>query len=232
MKQAVRWHVYPAAGELYLAAAESIARAANRAIEEGGEFSVVLTGGNTAREVYRLLPRIDTDWSAWRVFWGDERCVPRDHPERNSLMAQELWLDRVPLEWRHIFPIPAELGPDRGAEEYAALLQGRDEFDLVLLGLGEDGHAASLFPGRDWGRDKKGPAALPVRDAPKAPPERVSLSAWRLSLAMRAMFLVTGEGKRGAVAAWRGGENIPAAAITPLEGVDVLVEKACFVGEA
>lgn len=228
MKQVCRWHDYATPEELYAHAAEAIARDANRCIEERGEFSIVLTGGNTARGVYCLLPEIETDWSAWRIYWGDERCVPPDHPERNSLMARTEWLDRVPLDPKRIFPIPAESGPERGAEEYAFLLQEVPEFDLVLLGLGEDGHAASLFPGHDWGMDQRSPAALPVRDAPKPPPERVSLSAWRLSLAMRAMFLATGEGKRAAVGAWQRGENIPAAAITPLEGVDVLLDKACF----
>lgn len=231
MKQVCRWHVYPTADEVYAQAAEAIIRIANRSIEESGGFSIVLTGGNTARSVYRRMPAMETDWSAWEIYWGDERCVPPDHPERNSLMACTEWLDRVPLDPNRVFPIPAEYGPLAGAEEYAALLRGRDEFDLVLLSLGEDGHAASLFPGRDWGLDKKGQAALPVLNAPKPPAERVSLAAWRLSLAMRVLFLVTGEGKRGAVSAWRSGEDIPAAAIAPLDGVDVLLEKVCYVGE-
>lgn len=228
MKQICRWHVYSTAEELYTHAAEAIARIANRSIEEGGEFSIVLTGGNTARGVYRLLPGIGTDWSAWRIFWGDERCVPPDHPERNSLMAHAEWLDHVPLDRGNVFPIPAERGPGRGAEEYAALLQGMAEFDLVLLGLGEDGHAASLFPGQEWGMDRREAAALPVWGAPKAPPERVSLSAWRLSMAMRVMCMATGEGKRAAVSAWRRGGILPVAAIAPLEGVDVMLDKASF----
>ena len=95
---------------------------------------------------------------------------------------------------------------------------------MVLLGLGEDGHTASLFPGNDWGREADSPAALPVFDAPKAPAERVSLSAWRLAKAKQVLFLVTGESKREAVMNWRAGANIPARAITPQHGVDVLAE--------
>jgi 6-phosphogluconolactonase len=231
MKQFCRWHIYPTADELYGHAAMGIARIAKRCIEEMGEFSIVLTGGGTARQVYRNLRGIETDWSAWRVYWGDERCVPPDHPERNSLMACTEWLDHVPIGPERIFPIPAELGPEEGARRYDALLREAEAFDLVLLGLGEDGHAASLFPGRDWGLDRRGPAALPVRNSPKPPPERVSLSAWRLGLSQQAMFMVTGAGKRGAVSAWQSGEVVPASVIAPRSGVDVLVERVCFVGE-
>jgi len=229
MKQLCRWHIYPTADDVYGHAAAAIARIANRCIEEMGEFHIVLTGGTTARQVYRNLRGIETDWSAWRIYWGDERCVAPDHPERNSRMAFGEWLDHVPLGAEQVFSIPAELGPEEGARRYDELMREVEEFDLVLLGLGEDGHVASLFPGQDWGMSPRGPAALPVLSSPKPPPERVSLSAWRLSLAQQAMFMLTGEGKRGAVSAWRSGEKIPASVIAPKGGVDVLVERACFV---
>lgn len=119
-----------------------------------------------------------------------------------------------------------DLGAARAAHAYAATLGALGEFDLVLLGLGEDGHTASLFPAHDWGAAPGSPDALPVYDAPKPPPQRVTLSAARLSRARRVMFLVSGENKRPAVAAWRAGENIPACSITPAAGVDVLVESA------
>ncbi|MGD9788089.1 MAG: 6-phosphogluconolactonase [Sulfuricellaceae bacterium] len=229
MKQLCRWHIYPTADDVYAHAAAAIARIANRHIEETGQFRIVLTGGTTARQVYRKLRGIDTDWPAWRIYWGDERCVAPDHPERNSRMAFGEWLDHIPLSTAQVFPIPAELGAEEGARRYDELVREVEEFDLVLLGLGEDGHVASLFPGQEWGMSPRGPAALPVHGSPKPPPERVSLSAWRLSLAQQAMFMLTGEGKRGAVSAWRSGEKIPATAIVPTGGVDVLLERACFV---
>ena len=96
-------------------------------------------------------------------------------------------------------------------------------FDLVLLGLGEDGHTASLFPSQDWGEGQESADALPVFNAPKPPPERVSLSAQRLGKAEQVLFLVTGAGKREAVSRWQAGDPIPASAIHPANGVDVLL---------
>jgi 6-phosphogluconolactonase len=96
----------------------------------------------------------------------------------------------------------------------------------VLLGFGEDGHTASLFPGRDWGVAASAPDALAVLHAPKPPPQRVSLSAARLSRTREMLFLVEGEAKRSAVTQWRMGADIPARAIHPEAGVDVLVESA------
>ncbi len=109
--------------------------------------------------------------------------------------------------------IAAELGADTAAQRYVRELAGVDTFDLVLLGLGEDGHTASLFPGHDWGERADAPAALAVHDAPKPPPARVSLSAWRLARARSVLFLVSGRDKRDAVTRWQRGERLPAAAI-------------------
>ena len=125
-----------------------------------------------------------------------------------------------------VHAIPAELGASAAALAYAETLRGVGDFDLVLLGLGEDGHTASLFPGRDWGVAASAPDALAVFDAPKPPPQRVSLSAARLSRTREVLFMVEGEAKRDAVARWRAGEQLPAAAIRPAGGVDVLVESA------
>ena len=133
------WHVYPEAALLQRRAAEGIARLADRAIAARGEFSIVLAGGSTPRAVYRALRRADTDWSAWRVYFGDERCLPPDHAERNDRMVRAEWLAHVAIPAARVHGIPAEFGPDQGARRYAATLEGAGRFDLVLLGLGEDG---------------------------------------------------------------------------------------------
>jgi len=224
--QACRWQVYATADALQADAVKIISAAAESAISARGEFHIVLAGGSTPRAVYETLAILRTDWSAWHIYFGDERCLPPNHPERNSSMALQAWLRHVNIPHMQIYMMPAELGAVRAAQEYAKLLQGVGEFDLVLLGLGEDGHTASLFPGQEWGVDASAPAVLAVHDAPKPPPERVSLSAWRLSRARQVLFLVAGAGKRDAVKKWRAGDAIPARAIVPQAGVEVLADAA------
>mgnify|MGYP005825832027 FL=1 len=133
-------------------------------------------------------------------------------------MAREAWLNHVPVPADQIHDIPAELGPVEGAKAYAETLKGVGDFDLVLLGLGEDGHTASLFPGHIWDDSVD---AFPVFNSPKPPAERISISARRLSQAREVIFLVTGAGKQEAVDNWRKGVTIPATVIRPEAGVDV-----------
>jgi 6-phosphogluconolactonase len=219
-----RWHAQADRLTLDRVAAASILAAADGAIRARDQFHLVLAGGDTPCGVYARLRDARADWSVWHIYFGDERCVPLEHPARNSRMAGQAWLEHAAIPQRQRHPIPAELGPTRAALAYAAMLRPVGPFDLVLLGLGEDGHTASLFPGRDWGTAHGSPDTLAVLDAPQPPRERVSLSAARLSRARQVMFLVAGESKREAVAAWRAGKPIPARAITPASGVDVLVE--------
>lgn len=224
--QQVRWHRVADPEALHRAALERILDAAARAIRERGRFDIVLAGGNTPRGLYRMLRQADIAWRCWQVWFGDERCLPVDDPQRNSAMAAAALLDHVPIPPRQVHAIPGELGPLDAAASYAADLRGVGDFDLVLLGLGEDGHTASLFPDRDWGTAPDAPDALPVFDAPKPPPERVTLSAARLSRTRTVLFLVEGKSKHAAVARWRSGELLPASAIVPAAGVDVLVTTA------
>jgi len=221
-----RWHGVSDSRALERAAVEIMLSGARRAIGERGRFLVVLAGGDTPRAAYRALRPADADWAAWHVYFGDERCLPADDPARNSRMAAQAWLDRVPIPAHQVHAIPAELGALGAARSYAGTLRAVGEFDLVLLGLGEDGHTASLFPGRSWGTGPGAPDTLAVLDAPKPPPQRVSLSAARLSRARQVVFLVAGESKRRALSEWRAGKQIPARAITPVAGVDILVESA------
>lgn len=223
--QTCRWHRYASLAELSQSAAQRILHSARNAIGRSGRYSIVLAGGSTPRQVYELLRTADTDWPRWQVYFGDERCLVADHPERNSRMAAESWLDHVAIPPAQIHPIPAELGPARATDAYAKIMasMAEEEFDLVLLGLGEDGHTASLFPGHDWGAAPGSPPVLAVLDAPKPPPQRVSLSAARLSQAREVMFLVSGAGKQQALVDWQAGKRIPALAIAPPGGVDVFV---------
>ena len=224
--QVPRWHAVADAQAVQQRALAMILARAAQAICERGQFHLVLAGGDTPREIYRQLRSAQTPWRAWHVYFGDERCLPADAAERNSRMVADAWLDHVAIPASQIHPIPAELGAARACAAYAQVLRAVGEFDLVLLGLGEDGHTASLFPGREWGAVPGSTDALAVFDAPKPPPERVSLSAARLARTRAALFLVSGAAKHRAVLAWLAGGKIPAASIRPAAGVDVLVEAA------
>lgn len=223
-QQLCRWTLFSSVQSLQTEAVSMIACAAEQAIRDSGSFSLVLAGGNTPRAVYERLCALKTDWGAWHVYFGDERCLPVADPERNSAMAGAAWLDHVPVPKKQVHVIPAEMGAKLAAAAYSATLQQVGDFDLVLLGLGEDGHTASLFPGKEWGGETDASMAIPVFEAPKPPAERVSLSANRLSQANQVLFLVTGESKREAIMNWRAGAHIPASVIAPLHGVDVLAE--------
>lgn len=227
--QPCRWYAYSTTGELEQAAVKAILLAAQQAIGLRGAFHIVLAGGTSPRRVYELLRMANAEWSAWHIYIGDERCLPPDHAERNSHMAASAWLDHVAIPSGQIHLIPTERGAEIAASSYAQTLAAIELFDLVLLGLGEDGHTASLFPNHDWGNAPDAPATIAVLDSPKPPPERVSLSAHRLSMARQVMFLVTGEGKRQAVKDWRNGVAIPAASIAPVSGVDVYIEAGLLV---
>lgn len=221
--QVLRWYPQADRETLHQAALTAILAAATMAIAERGRFLLVLAGGETPRSVYHLLSTAAADWAAWHIYFGDERCLPADNAGRNSRMAGEAWLDQVPIPASQVHPIPAELGARAGAAAYSATLKRVKDFDLVLLGLGEDGHTASLFPGQGRGSAAEEAAALPVFNAPQPPAQRVSLAAGRLSRTRHALFLIDGRGKRQAMAAWRAGQDIPARLIAPPGGVDVLV---------
>ncbi|MBT9612181.1 MAG: 6-phosphogluconolactonase [Burkholderiales bacterium] len=224
----VRWQWLGSDSEVRDATYRFIEQAAQQSIAVRGAFHLVLAGGSTPRAVYQMLPALATDWSKWHLYYGDERVLPADHPDRNSKMAADAWLSQVPIPFTQIHPMPTEQGLVSAAAHYADLLAAVDQFDLVLLGLGEDGHTASLFPGHEFGTQADAPDVLQVEDAPKPPPQRLSLSARRLSAARQVLFIVTGAGKREAVARWKQGEQIPAATIHCDNGVDVLLDRAAW----
>jgi 6-phosphogluconolactonase len=205
--------VFDDAGALVAALAAALRAEAEAAIAARGAFHLVLAGGTTPLALYRVLADSRAGDARWHIWYGDERCLPADHAERNSVMAETAWLaaSRIPPENRR--PIPAERGAVEAAALYADWLSGVPDFDVVLLGMGEDGHTASLFPGHDWGAASDSPDALAVHYAPKPPHERVSLSAARLNRALRVWFVITGTAKREALLRWKGGASLPVSAI-------------------
>ena len=217
-QQATRWHSFNSQTEINQAALKRILAAAEEAIAKHGKFLIVLAGGTTPKSIYALLAKAHANWAAWHVFINDDRCLSPDHVDRNSKMVDDVWLKHVSVPKSQIYNIPAELGPVAGAKKYAEMIKNVGTFDLVLFGLGADGHTASLFPGHAVDNSAD---VVPVFDAPKPPAERVTMSQNRLNDTHEAIFLVTGSGKQEAVDNWRKGVTIPAALITPKCGVDV-----------
>jgi 6-phosphogluconolactonase len=215
-----RWHTFQSQQDINQAALSRILASANEAIAKHGSFLIVLAGGSTPKSVYQLLAKANAEWSKWHVYHNDDRCLPIDHAERNSKMARDAWLSHVPIPANQIHDIPAELGNIEGAKAYAKTLAGVRSFDLVILGLGEDGHTASLFPGQSVDNSAD---AVPVFNAPKPPADRITISQQRLNNTNEVMFLVTGAGKQEAVDNWRKGVKIPATLVTGKNGADVYV---------
>ncbi|MHB1145218.1 MAG: 6-phosphogluconolactonase [Thiobacillus sp.] len=222
----LEWRVFADADALAAALAAALCAEADDAIAARGVFHLVLAGGTTTLALYRVLADRNAGDARWQVWYGDERCLPADHPERNSVMAEAAWLSasRIPPENRR--PIPAERGAQAAATLYGDSLKGVPDFDVVLLGMGEDGHTASLFPGHDWGIAPSSPDVLAVYAAPKPPPERLSLSAARLGRSRRVWYVVTGSVKREALMRWKSGAVLPVSVVQGKQETVVWIDVA------
>ncbi len=218
--------------DLSRAAASLFVDLANEAVRDHEAFRVALSGGSTPKKLYSLLAcpefSMRVPWHVVHLFWGDERCVPPDDPESNYGMVRNVLLQRVPIPATNVHPIHGEIDPGQAAAEYEALLResfGTDSnkvprFDLVLLGLGVDGHTASLFPGTSVLEETKRLAiALYVE---KLNAHRISLTLPVINRAAVVVFLVAGQGKRSIVASVPGdsGEKaeLPAQRVRPTDG--------------
>lgn len=209
--------------------AELFVATAAEAIRERERFCVAISGGSTPRPLYGLLAtdefRARIDWERVHFFWADERCVPPDHPDSNFGGARSLLLAKVPLPPANIHRIPGELAPAEAAVAYEEELRrffagAPPVFDLILLGLGEDGHTASLFPGGEGMKEEERPA-LAVYVA-RLHSHRVSLSLPVLNSARRVAFLVAGRDKAEIVGKVLGGgesPQLPAALVNPPGGI-------------
>jgi len=213
------------------AAAEIFVWEATQAIHARGRFLVNLSGGGTPAGLYHLLAdepfRAQVDWAETFFFWGDERCVPPDDEGSNYHQAHEILLKYVPIPAEHILRVKGELEPGEASDDYAQVLKrfaapGLDwpRFDLVLLGMGEDGHTASLFPGSPVKADS--PALAVTGDYQGRPAQRVTLTPPVFNKARTIVFLVTGESKASTLQEVLRGtqkpEVFPAQRIQPTDG--------------
>ncbi len=220
-----QWHRFDTAIQVAEEVCNQIIQLAKQAISETGSFKIVLAGGSTPEKVYQLLAHAETDWSKWMIFYGDERCLPADDKERNSLKASHALLEKVSIPPSQIFTMPTELGTVEAAKKYRLALADIDQFDLVLLGMGEDGHTASLFPGQQHNQQE---TVHEVYNSPKPPPERISLSAGTLANTKKLFFIVTGSSKVEPVKQWKQGVDLPVASISPISGVDIYIDNAAI----
>lgn len=233
--------VFPSAAALAEGVAELFAVRATEAVEERGRFRVALAGGTTPLAAYRRLaapPWADlVPWGSVEVFFGDERSVGECECERNDAAAREALLLHVPIPPENVHPVPA-LAPD-GARRYEALLRERlsapapavPVLDLVLLGLGEDGHTASLFPGHPAAAETER-LVVRVDGAPKEPPSRVTFTLPLLNAARAVVFVVSGREKRAALSRVLAGERrLPAACVEPPDGERLFFLDRAAAGE-
>jgi 6-phosphogluconolactonase len=198
-----------------------------------GAASLVLTGGRVAEQVYRAVAaspaRHAVDWSRVDLWWGDERFLPAGHPDRNETQARAALLDGLPLDPARVHPMPPSDGPD-GADPEAAAARYADELersshparlphlDVLLLGIGEDGHVASIFPEQPAAYEAR--AVCAVRGAPKPPPVRITLTRPTINSAEQVWLIAAGAGKADAVGlalSGAGPVQLPAAGV---QGVD------------
>jgi 6-phosphogluconolactonase len=219
--------------ELGQAVASLVARLSAQAVSDRGRFTVALSGGSLPKIVCPPLVsepwRSQIDWPAWHVFWADERCVPHDHPDSNYYLARQQLFDQVKIPAAQIYPIDGSFEPEITAKAYEAVLKqffkpepGRPpRFDLILLGMGEDGHTASLFP-RHLLLDETTRWVAPVFDSPKPPPERITLTLPVINQARHVAFVTAGAGKADVLAQMLASdelaEKLPAQLVRPTEG--------------
>jgi 6-phosphogluconolactonase len=207
------------------------------------DFAVCLSGGSTPRRLYEQLATTAIashfPWGRTHWFWGDERFVPHDHPDSNYRMAREAFLSRAPVPDNNIHAIATEgLSPEQAAASYETLLKrfhgadtlapSRPLFDVTLLGIGEDGHTASLFPGQPALQEKERWAVAVIGAKAEA---RITLTYPALDSSRNVAFLATGEEKRGMVARARAGDRtIPAGMVRPVGRLHWFTDRAAAQG--
>jgi 6-phosphogluconolactonase len=193
-------------------AAADVARHINRIRQERGAAHLALSGGTTPKRTYELLGARAADLEGVHIWFADERCVPPDDEQSNYRLVDDSLLTPARIPPDRVHRMEGELGPDEGARRYEQALRDGVErwegrlpvLDLIVLGIGPDGHVASLFPGSPALDAGDGVLCLGVRDAPKPPPERITLSLAVLRAARRCLLLATGAGKADAVDAMLG----------------------------
>lgn len=223
------WLLFDETESLAQQAVKLIIKTAEQAIAQRGAFHLVTAGGTTPNRCYELLrEQKHQAWSKWFIYMGDERVLPLDDPERNSSALHQAWLSSATIPTENIKTIPTELGLKRAVALYNQTLASVGPFDLVMLGMGEDGHTASLFPGHD--NLLESADVIGVNNSPKAPSERVSLSYQRLASTHVMLKLISGVGKHAAVTAWLNQQPLPINQLASDQQTWVYIDQAAYLG--
>jgi 6-phosphogluconolactonase len=218
------WHLFDDAERLAEKLANTILEIAEQAIAESGVFHFITAGGSTPNRCYQLLSQADADWSKWQVYMGDERVLPFVDSERNSQALLTHWISDIDIPVGNAHFINTEAGSEKSAQGYADLIDSVARFDLCLLGMGEDGHTASLFPGHQKSdsvelvssqqNESMCSSIVIERNSPKPPAERVSLNYCAFSKCGLILKLITGASKQEAVKVWlQDGKELPVAVV-------------------
>ncbi|MDH5393921.1 MAG: 6-phosphogluconolactonase, partial [Gammaproteobacteria bacterium] len=202
-------------------AADFIADKIQSSITENGVCHVVLPGGQSPSQCLAYLADKKLAWHKVHWYPGDERCYPSAHADRNDVMLQNNLWSRIGKTLIH--QIPAELGAEKAASLFSELISNVDHFDIAFLGMGEDGHTASLFPDNAALHDAR--TVVPVHHAPKAPPDRVSLGINTLRQAKCRLVLAAGDGKKDIIARIKNAESLP---VNSLGDINWFVDEAAF----
>ena len=200
-----KWFVYTKFDEASTAAAEFLAEKIETCVQQKGSCHVILPGGNTPVRCLAFLAEKALPWNKVHWYLGDERCYPKDHTDRNDVMLQKNFWSLISETNIHL--IQTELGAEKAAEIYQNEIKEIASFDIAFLGMGEDGHTASLFPGNKALEDKH--SVVAVYNSPKAPDERVSLSMDTLRKVHCRVVLVGGEQKAAVISRIKSGEALP-----------------------
>ena len=210
--------------ELFRDAAHEFVREAQQTVQANGRFTVVLSGGSTPKNLYSLLAQQEfatrIPWKQTFVFWGDERHVPPDHPESNYRMAYDAMLSKVPIPPSNIHRIHGEESPAEAADQYEKVIRDFLPFDWVFLGMGPDGHTASLFPGTKALRETQ--RMVVSNWVGKLNTYRITMTAPVFNSAAHVVCLITGEDKAAALKAVLEGpyepDQLPVQLVNPVQG--------------
>lgn len=200
-----KWFVYNDFDAASKATADFLAKTIEACLSEKNQCHVILSGGNTPAQCLSYLAVKKLPWQKVHWYLGDERCYPREHEERNDVMIEKyLWSH---LSDRNVHLIPTELGAEKAAEVYRQIISSVDCFDIAFLGVGEDGHTASLFPENEALNDSR--SVIPVYHSPKPPSDRVSLSLDTLKKSRIRVVLASGVTKSSVIKRIKKGESLP-----------------------